>query len=70
MYCKEPHKRSFWRLVEELVEDGVLEEDSEVEESSESEDDWGLDTVSEFDDEEDWVMEQIIFGEEGDNLYE
>ena len=51
------------------MEDGVLEEDTE-EESSESEEDWEMDTVSEFDDEEDWVMEQIIFGEEGDNLYE
>ena len=68
MYCKELHKKRFWRLVEELVEDGVLEADTESdEESSESEE---QDTVSEFDDEEDWVMEQIIFGEEGDNLYE
>ena len=69
MYCKEPHNRRFWRLVAELVEDGVWEE-TDTESEEESSESGEQDTDSDFDTEEDWVMEQIIFGEYGDDLYQ
>ena len=68
MYCKEPSKRRFWRLADELIKEGVWEESDS--ESDVEEDNWSSESDSEFDTEDDWVMEQIIFGEMGDSLYQ
>ena len=66
MYNKEPHRGRFWRLLVELKEDGVLETDSEAEETESDSGEEGSgesDSDYEFDDEEDWWLEQQIFGE-------
>ena len=62
MYVREPHKRRNWRLVAELQEDGIVELDWEGSESDSEEVSSEDDTESEFDDEEDWLIEQQTFG--------
>ena len=67
MYDREPHSKRYWRLLEELKEDGIVETDSEGEESeteSDSGEEGSGDSDSDyvFDDEDDWWLEQQIFG--------
>ena len=65
MLDREPHSRRFWRLFEELKEDGLVETESEGEETdSDSGEEGSVDSDSDyvFDDEEDWWQEQQSFG--------
>ena len=67
MHDREPHSRRYWRLIEELKEDGLVETESEGEDSeteSDSGEEGSVDSDSDyvFDDEEDWWQEQLSFG--------
>ena len=67
MLDREPHSRRFWRLIEKLREDGLVESESEGEETdsdSDSGEEGSCDSDSdyEFDDDEDWWQEQQHFG--------
>ena len=65
MLDREPHSRRFWRLIEELKEDSLVETESEGEETdSDSGEEGSVDSDSDyvFDNEEDWWQEQQIFG--------
>ena len=69
MLDREPHSRRYWRLVEELKEDGIVEtesqgEDPETDSDIDSGEEGSCDSDSdqEFDDEEDWYQEQLHFG--------
>ena len=67
MFDREPHSRRFWRLIEELKEDGLVESESEGEETDSDSDSgeeglWDSDSDHVFDDEEDWWQEQQHFG--------
>ena len=65
MLDREPHSRRFWRLIEELKEDGLVETESEGEETdSDSGEEGSGESESDhmFDDEEDWWQEQQVFG--------
>ena len=68
MYCKEPSKVRFWRLEDELGEEGVWEADTvtDLETEEESEEDSGEES-EDLDDEDLWVLEQKEFGEYGEN---
>ena len=65
MLDREPHSRRYWRLIEELKEDGIVETESEGEETeSDSGEEGSVESDSDyvFDDKEDWWQEQQVFG--------
>ena len=71
MQHRVPHSKRFWRLEQELREDGLVSESEEDEVQSVSETDWETDTEgetdeyeteSDFDDEEDWYQENLHLG--------
>ena len=67
MYDRESHRKRYWRLLEELKEDGIKEtvskrEESETESDSGEEGSEESDSDYVFNDEEDWWLEQQTFG--------
>ena len=61
MQCREPSKQRNWRLLNELIEERVIE-DSSVETVVEEED-TDSETDSDLNTEDEWEMEQSIFGD-------